>query len=82
MTLVRNLQALRQRAVFFAGSWRAAGIDVITDQDERVAVAVDTNAAQYLADIHNLFLPLVNNWLMARKALRDRREMAKQMAER
>ena len=81
MTLVEASQALRARAAQFAGKWHAAGREVFDDQRERIALARDTSTAVYLADIHNHFLPVLNSWLLAQKALRDRKLMSELLKE-
>lgn len=80
MTL-REINALRQRAAQFAGTWTAAEREIFDDQHERVALARDASAATYLADVHNVFLALANAWLQVRKALRDREAMSEILAK-
>jgi hypothetical protein len=76
---LRQLAALRQQAAQLAGHWSAVEREIYDDQRARVAVACNPSVAAYLADIHNVFLPLSNAWLQLRKALRDREAMTKMM---
>jgi hypothetical protein len=74
------LEVVRRQAAQQAGEWWVVGREILyyDDAGQRVFVArcSDEARAEYIAAVHNIFLPLSNAWLLVRRALADRSKLA------
>jgi len=78
-TFTKDFLNLRRRAAILAGTWTAAGRDVIDDEGKRVCTALTPELADYICRLHTYWLPVTNAFILLRKALRDRQAMTELM---
>ncbi len=75
MSLLLRVNALRRRANEFNTRWRAVGFTVVAEDGEIVARCPRATLAELLADVHNIWLDLSNQWLLLHGKLKDRAGM-------
>jgi hypothetical protein len=82
--LAQLVDRTRRQAGINAGHWFVKGSRVYEDREMvghvLILEAFTATLAGYVANLHNVFTPLANAWILVSRALRDRAAMSRLLA--